>query len=198
MSRERARQIGLLVAGLICCSPAWAHGGLSDGKSLWGGASHFLTSPLSLAALAGLAAALFGVTSRLSTASAIVAGLAAGISSALAAYVPAYTAPALVVAVGLVAVTGWKPSNLSALLLSVVAGTAGGIAADIDVPSWPGAIGVAGSMMLILGCALAASEDLAGIARLQAILPIARRVLGSWVAAIGLLMTTLAIHLGKK
>lgn len=171
---------------------------MGDGRSLWGGALNFLTSPLSLASLVGLAAALFGIRERLSLAVAVVAGIAAGMATALAGHVPAYAAPAAVVVVGLSAVAGWKPSGAGALLLALLAGMAAGIAADFDAPSWPGAIGVAGSMMFILGCALAVFHDLVGLPRLQSILPIARRVLGSWVAAIGLLMTTLAIHLGKN
>ena len=183
---------------LLGCSPAWAHGGLGDGKSLWGGASHFLTSPLSLASMVGLVAALVGIRERLSLLAAAVAGAGAGIASALTAYAPAYVAPGAVVAVGLCAVTGRTLPNAAALLVAAIAGVGGGLAADLDAPSLPGGIGIAGAMLFIVVCALAALHDLAGMPRLQTVLPVARRVVGSWVAAMGLLMTTLAIHLIRK
>lgn len=183
---------------LLSCGPAWAHGSMGDGKSLWGGASHFLTSPLSIASVVGLCAALFGVHEKLALAVAMVAGAAAGVGSAAAHYVPTFFAPAAVVVVGLCAVIGRKPSVIGALLVATIAGLAGGIAADVDAPSWPGAIGIAGAMMFPVACTLAAAHDIGSFQRLQSVLPIARRVLGSWVAAIGLLTTTLAIHLSKS
>ena len=146
----------------------------------------------------GLLAALFGVTEKLALSVAIVAGVAAGVGSAAAHYVPTFFAPAAVVVVGLCAVIGRKPSAVGALLVSIIAGLAGGVAADVDGPTWPGAIGIAGAMLFPVACALAAAHDIGSINKLQSVLPIARRVLGSWVAAIGLLMTTLAIHLSKS
>ena len=52
--------------------------------------------------------------------------------------------------------------------------------------------------MTIVASVLAIFHDMVGITKIQPFLAIAKRVLGSWVAAIGLLMTTLAIHLSKK
>jgi hypothetical protein len=190
--------VALAALCLGCANPAWAHGGLGDAKSIWSGASHFLTSPVSLAATLGLVAALFGVGERLSLTAALVAGASAGLATAFSGYLPAYTASAILVFVGLSAVAGWKPSDLGAWGLALVAGTAGGLAADLDAPSLPGAIGVGLTVMTIVASVLAIFHDMVGITRIQPFLAIAKRVLGSWVAAIGLLMTTLAIHLSKK
>ena len=191
------RRAMLASAAVLCSSTAWAHGGLTGSKSLWGGISHFLTSPLSLAALVGLLVALFAIPQRLSLLATALAGVAAGIASAFSGDVPAYLAPAAVTVVGLCALAGWKPAQAGALALALMAGVAGGLAADLDAPSLPGGIGVGGVELFIVGCLLAACHDFAAIARLRTVLPIARRVVGSWVAAMGLLMTTLAIHLSK-
>ncbi len=197
MSRRSGASLWFLIVGLACCGSAWAHGGLGDAKSIWGGSQHFLTSPLSLAALLGLAAVFFGTPERVFFPAVLLAGVCAGGAAALAGWLPAATAPAAIVAVGLAAVVGWTPPRAAALALAVLGGTAAGLAADLDARSWQGSIGVAAAMMLPLFAALAASEDLIKLPRLTAILPIARRVLGSWVAAMGLLMTALAFHVSR-
>lgn len=203
-SRQRARPAGLLALGLLGClgclasGPAWAHGGLGDGKSIWGGALHCVTSPLSLAALLGLVAALFGVRERLAITAAVVAGVVAAGSAALASRVPVYGAPAAVVLLGLAAVAAWEPPDAGVWLLAVLGGAAAGLAADLDTPTWQGVIGVGAVVLFLLGCTLSAAHDLLKLPRLTSVLPIARRILGSWVAAMGLLMTALAVHLGKS
>lgn len=194
VSRSPAKGLWLAAGALLCCSPAWAHGGLGDAKSVWGGAQHFLTSPLSLAALLGLAAALFGLQERVFFAAAVLAAVSAAGAAALAGSLPAFLAPAAVVVVGFSAVAGWTPPLAVALGLGVLGGSAAGIAADLDAPSWQGSIGVAASLLLPLVCALAAAEDLMKSPRLRSVLPIARRVFGSWVAAMGLLMAALALY----
>lgn len=195
--RQGARYAALLALWLLCASPAWAHGGLQGSTSLWGGVQHFVTSPLSLASLCGVWVALMGVQERRLLAVALVAGAAAGLGAALAGYAPAYAAPVAIVVVGLSAVAALKPSNAGAMVLAFISGMASGVAADLDAPSWPGVIGVTAVEIFILGCALAVAHDLARIAKLQTVLPIARRVVGSWVAAMGLLMAVLAIHMAK-
>ena len=192
------RHTGLVAVAGLCCSTAWAHGGLAGSKSLWGGISHFLTSPLSLAAMVGMLVALFAIPQRASLIATAVAGIAAGIASAFSGDLPVYLAPGAITLVGLCALAGWKPSQAGAVALALVAGVAGGLAADLDAPSLPGGIGVGGVEMFIVGCLLAACHDFAAMTKLQVVMPIARRVVGSWVAAMGLLMTTLAIHLGKS
>ncbi len=194
----RSMHRGVLLALALLCGPsAWAHGGLTGSKSLWGGISHFLTSPLSLAAMVGLLVALFAISQRLSLAATTLAGVAAGIASAFSGDVPAYLAPGAVTMVGLCALAGWRLPAPAVLLLAVLAGIAGGLAAELDAPSLPGGIGVGGVEVFIVGCLLAAAHDVAALVRLRTVLPIARRVVGSWVAAMGLLMTTLAFHVAK-
>jgi hypothetical protein len=60
---------------LLLASPAWAHG--SDASPFWGGMLHIVMSPLALAALLGLVAALFGVNEDLCPSAAGVACVSA-------------------------------------------------------------------------------------------------------------------------
>lgn len=202
MPRKPQASLALLALGLACCSPAWAHDAFGNGKSVLAGALHLLTSPLAIAALLGLVLALLGIPERLS----FVAGGLAAAASAAAAAAPAFSvhlgaasAAAAVVVIGLCSVFAIKPSVLGVVLLSLLAGAAAGQAADLDSVSWQAVIGVAGAMLFITISALAASEDIAALVQrrlpwLKTALPVARRIVGSWIAAMGLLLAALALH----
>lgn len=183
-----------LTVGLLYSCPVLAHDAFGNGKSVWTGALHLLTSPLAVAALAGLVLALFGVQERMSLVAAGCAAAASALAGAVPAQIPAFAVPAAVVVLGLSAAAGLKPSKTSTVLLSLLAGMAAGAASDLDNPSWQGVIGIAGVMLIITIGALAAFEDLIRLAWLQNLLPVGRRILGSWVAAIGLLLGALAIR----
>lgn len=162
---------------------------------------HLLVSPLSIAALIGLIVALAGLAER----QALVAGLCAAAAAAVAATVPAlsahlpvFIAPAALVVIGLTSVLAIKPSATGAVLLAVLGGIAAGQAADLDVPDWQGIAGLAGLVLFIVLAALGGSEDLTAMLKarmhwLKTVLPIARRVVGSWLTAMGLLLTALAL-----
>lgn len=157
---------------------------------------HLLTSPLAVAAMVGLVLALFGVQERMSLVAAGCAAATSALAGAMPTQIPAFVVPAAVVVLGLSAASGLKASKLVVVLLSLLAGMAAGAASDLDNPSWQGVIGIAGVMLFVTISALAALDDLARLAWLKNILPIARRILGSWVAAIGLLLGALAIRSG--
>ena len=157
------------------------------------GALHVVTSPLAIAAMGGLIAALMGIGEAWSLGCAGVAAVSAAATAALPGHFAPFAAPAAVVVVGLSASLGLQPRSFIAALLALTAGLATGIATDLDVPSWEGVIGVAGTVLFIIGGAVAGLDDLSRLPRLSRILPIGRRVLGSWVAAIGLLLGALAV-----
>ena len=102
-------------------------------------------------------------------------------------------APAAVVIIGLGAVAGWKPSAALSLVLAVLSGLAAGAAADLEQPRWQDLIGMAVTVMIAAFWLLAVSYNLNTSGRLRVVLPVARRVLGSWVAAIALLLGALAL-----
>ena len=192
---RKAVPTGLLLAiGLLFSHPALAHDAFGNGKSVWTGALHLLTSPLAIAALAGLVLALFGVQERMSVVAAGCAAAASAMAGAVPTQIPAFAIPASVVVLGLSAAAGLKPSKTGTVLLSLLAGMAAGAASDLDNPSWQGVIGIAGVMLIVTISALAAFEDLSRLAWLKNLLPIGRRILGSWVAAMGLLLGALAIR----
>jgi len=174
----------------------WAHSGLTGGMALWDGATHILLSPLSLAAIAGLGSVLCGMGERRIYTVAILSGLAAGSAWPLAPYLPACTAPGAIAVVGLIGLAAWKLSSRAELLLAILAGLAGGMAASLDAPNFPTVVGAILAHMLVLAVVLMGYLDLLKVAAIAPLLGVARRVLASWVTAMGLLMTALAFRLG--
>ena len=193
MLHKPAVATALAGAALSGCNSAWAHGTLGADTSIWTASSHLLTSPLSLAALIGLALVLFGIREPLSVGAAGLAALAAVVATLFSPHLPAVMAPAAVVIIGLGAVAGWKPSAALSLVLAVLSGLAAGAAADLEQPRWQDLIGMAVTVMIAAFWLLAVSDNLNTSGRLRAVLPVARRVLGSWVAAIALLLGALAL-----
>lgn len=188
--------LALAGTALFGCSSAWAHGVFGSETSIWTASYHLLTSPLSLAALIGLALVLFGIREPASFIAAALASAAAVLATLWLVHIPPVAAPAAVVVIGLSAVAAWKPSNGFAFGLAALAGLAAGSAADLDQARWQDLVGMAVTVLIATFWLLAAAENLNQSVRLQNILPIARRVLGSWVAAIALLLGALAV-LGK-
>lgn len=183
----------LAAAALSGSASAWAHGNFGADTSIWTATAHLFTSPLSLAALIGLALVLFGIREPLSVLAAALAATAAVLATLLSTHIPAVVAPAAVVVIGLSAVAGWRPSAAFSLLLALLAGLAAGSAADMEQPRWQELTGMAVTVMISAFWLLALSDNLNRSGRFQTLIPLARRVLGSWVAAIALLLGALAL-----
>ena len=181
-----------LAAGLLSSSIAWAHGAFGESSSMWSGVFHLLTSPLALAALVGVALAGAGVRDPWSPAAAGVAGVAAALAAAYPALFAAWLAPAAVVPIGLAAVAALRPTPLVVMVLAACGGLAAGRAADLDEVSTAGVAGVAASSAVVLVLLLVSIDDVAKVRWLRAVVPVAKRVLGSWVAAIALLLVALS------
>lgn len=187
--------VNALLAGaaLSGSASAWAHGNFGADTSIWTATAHLFTSPLSLAALIGLALVLFGIREPLSVLAAALAATAAVLATLLSTHIPAVVAPAAVVVIGLSAVAGWRPSAAFSLLLAALAGVAAGSAADLEQPRWQELTGMAVTVMITAFWLLALADNLNRSGRFQTLIPLARRVLGSWVAAIALLLGALAL-----
>jgi hydrogenase/urease accessory protein HupE len=83
---------------------------------------------------------------------------------------------------------GLEPSRLFGILLGVLAGFAAGAAAQLDVVAVSACLGVAVAMI---------SLSLWGIEAFihtRRFVPLARRVIGAWMAAIALLLGALALR----
>lgn len=177
--------------------PAWAHGELGGGLGMLSGATHLLTSPLALAAWVGWVAAVYAVDEQRVPALVIASALAAGLGAMGVVYAASYLAAVLVVLIGLTGVFAWGLSTTAAVLLALVAGFASGLAAELEPPTLARAFGVAATQAALSAGAFYTLPALDRISQLKAVTPIARRVLASWVTAIGMLMAALAIHLAK-
>ena len=242
--------------GLLLGDPAWAHGvdpntagavaartSLSsvwergtDASPVWSGAMHVLTSPLALAALLGLVAALFGIEERLSFGVAVITATSAAMMALLTILLTSYLAdltsadpvsvglaqairasfglysisflavlwanfsqalaPVGVACIGLIALIGWRHTRTAAISLGLLAGGVVGLAAQLDNGYWQSVLGLMTCTAFIAACGLITFRWLKRLTHLQPILPIARRVLGSWVVALGLLLAVLAVRNG--
>ena len=222
------------VAATAPAISVWERG--TDANPLWSGAMHVLTSPLALAALLGLLAALFGIEERLSlgvaaitaTSAAMMAlltilltsyladltsanpvsvGLAQAIRASFGLYSISFLAvlwanfsqalaPVGVACIGLIALIGWRHTRTAAISLGLLAGGVVGLAAQLDNGYWQSVLGLMASTAFMAACGLITFRWLKRLPHLQPILPIARRVLGSWVVALGLLLAVLAVRNG--
>lgn len=204
MALPRGAQALLLAAVLMSLSGrAAAHGPFGMDSSIWTATYHLATSPLSLAALIGLALVLFGVREPTSIIAAVLAAVAAVSITALLPQLPAAAVRmAVIVSVGVMgvcAVAAWRPPTALTFGFALVAGFAAGAAADVDEPRWQDLVGMGVTVLIASFWLLAASDSLnrmSRMSRLQTVLPIARRVLGSWITAMALLLGALAL-LGK-
>ena len=190
------KRLCAIVMGALCL-PVCAHGELGGGLGMLSGVTHFLTSPLALAAWVGFVASVFVVDEKRVPALVVASALAAGLGAFGVVYAATSLASVLVVLIGLTGVFAWGLSATAAVLLALVAGFTSGLAAELEPPTLARALGVAATQAALLAGALYTLPALDRLTRLKTLTPIARRVLASWVTAIGLLMSALAIHLAK-
>jgi hypothetical protein len=178
------------VAGLVIAAPASAHEVFGvTAAPFWMGALHLVTAPLGLASIVGLAAAISFAPRETVAWSSILAGLTAFAAALWTTPSVAAAAPIGIIVAGLFAALGFDPSRWMGLILGALAGFAAGSAAQLDVRAISGALGVA---VVVMSATLWVVE---AFAYGRTALPLARRVIGAWVAAIALLLGALAIKL---
>lgn len=237
--------------GFLLGDPAWSHGTDpnsavastisvwargTDPNPLWGAVLHVLTSPLALAALLALVAALAGIEERLCLGVAAMAAIGAAVTALVAVLIASHfadcgsansmgfgkvetarsgvglcairdisvlwanfsqaLAPVGVMFTGLTALVGWRHTRYAALGLGLLAGGVTGLAAPLDNGYWQGVLGLMACTAFIAACGLIAFRRLTSLLRLQPTVPIVRRVLGSWLVAMGLLLAVLAVRNG--
>jgi len=183
----RKTQIVVALPIAICCAttPAYAHdfGSLAP---FWVGVLHVAVSPLSIGTILGLAGSLCVARASHGIEGLAIATVAAFLAAWLATPIAAW-ASAGAIFVGLSAASGLKPNALMAVSIGLFGGAAAGCAASVDAPTIVTALGVG------FGVFWMACFAYEGFHRLEALLPLARRVIGAWVAAIGLLLAALAL-----
>lgn len=183
-----------LAVCLGSCGWARAHAAFDDGVSIWSGALHVLTSPLSIAAIVGLALVGAGVRDPWTPVAGGLAGCAAGLAAWCAPWAPIWLAPALVALIGLVAVSGARTGPLAVAALSICAGMAAGLGAELEQPGVQTISSAAAATCVALVLALVWTDELAKVGFLKPVLPIGKRIAGSWIAAMALLVGALALR----
>jgi hypothetical protein len=148
---------------------------------------HVVVSPLSMLAVIGLASALAHAHDRATAGAVLTAGLVAACSSCLLPPGWVRAAPLGVMAAGLTAALLPRPPVLLSQLIGIAAGFSVGIAAAPEEPSLLVALGV-GLVTLVLLEGLAQGYQI-----INRYVPLARRVVGAWIAAIALLLGALAL-----
>lgn len=194
MTLRWVSRIAGVAAALSCGGTAWAHGAFGESSSMWSGVFHLLTSPLSLAALVGVGVVGAGVRDPWQPAAAGAAALAAALAASWPAQFGAWLAPAAVGLIGLAAVAALRPTPVAVMALALCGGLAAGLGAELDQVSTASVAGVSGGSAVVLVLLLVGIDDLAKVQRLAPVLPVARRVLGSWVAALALLLLALSVR----
>ncbi len=183
-----------LAAAALCAGPACAHSQFNAVGPFWSGVMHFFVSPLAVAATLGLVVALAASRDEAMLWAVSLAALAAVFGARYGPEISPLVGTGTAVFCGLLAASGREPKRMLALALAPVAGVGVGSSVGLDVAAWPGAIGAAfaAGYLALLGISvlrLALTRP-----RLAAILLLGRRVLGAWVAAMGLLLGTLAVR----
>ena len=195
MSRNSG--LWLLFAALTASAPAYAHGALGEGTSFWSGAFHLLVSPLSIAAVAGLIAALAAGRvgkSELPFLAFAISGMCGFLSARFPVHGAALAAAVGVVVVGISAASGYKAKPWLAPVLTACGGAAAGAAVELDAVTWGSASGVGAAILYFSLIGGAVLQNLQARPKFQAVTPIALRVVGAWVTAIGALLGALALR----
>ena len=182
---------------LAVSAPANAHGALGEGTSFWSGLFHFLVSPLSIAAVAGLVAALtVGRVgkSELPFLAFAISGLCGFLAARFPVHGAALAAAVGVVVVGISAASGYRAKPWLAPVLAACGGAAAGAAVELDAATWGSATGVGAAIFYFSFVGVAVLQNLQARPKFQAVTPIALRVVGAWVTAIGALLGALALR----
>ncbi len=193
MRLRSLRALALLAAGLVLCGPTLAHDAFGGGKPLLSGATHLLTSPLSLAAMVGLIASAADARDPWPIMAGGIAGTMAVVGGIFSQTLPQWTGAAGVIVVGVAAAVGTKTVPMGTVALSFVSGLAAGTAAKLDNPALPAALGTGGVLFILTAAGLVAIGGLPDNAKIGFAVSIARRIAGAWVVAIGTLLSALAL-----
>lgn len=182
-------------AALLLSVDAHAHNGFGNIAPFWAGVLHFLISPLSIATTVGYFAWIAGSKKVLDWNSIALCSTSAGILSLHPGLLPQHVLAGGVLLVGIAAMLRIRTPQLVIQAMGLLIGAIIGIGADIDNQTVISAIGVSVVTLYFGVVFLGLWNRGTEIAWLNPILLIASRVLGSWVAALGLLLVALGIRL---
>ena len=185
----------LFFVALLLSVDAHAHNGFGNISPFWSGILHFFISPLAIAATVGYFAWIANSKKVLDLNSIAICSTSAGIMSLHPGLLSRDILAVGVLLVGIAAMLRIRTPQLVIQAVGLLIGTVIGIGADLDSQSVISAFGVS-LVTLYLGIVFLGLWDRGTeIAWLNPILPTASRVLGSWVAALGLLLVALGVRI---
>lgn len=172
---------------LLSISPAYAHSVFGETASFWSGAAHVVTSPIAIAILLGVGSRIAAQPPGVAYLRAIAALiLATGIAATT--FESAILGPLAAALIGGLAALSPRHHRIEVVPLGLFAGAAIGSAIELDATNWVSCLGAAAASGYV------AMMLFEGLERLERFSPVPRRVLGSWVAALGLLLLALAMR----
>lgn len=161
------------------------------GKPWLSGAAHVAFTPIAWLLLAALLLGIAGLQGGWLLAGTGLVAAASALGLATTA-VPPLAGPVLALLLAGVGLVGRRLPGALALVLVAAVGLAAGSAVDLDAPvRVPAVLGATLVFYLVVALFLAGWQDLER-SRLAPALPLARRILSAWIAAIALLLLALA------
>jgi hypothetical protein len=176
-----------LSTSLVGATSVEAHALFGSGTRFLDGVLDLLRAPLAIAGCIGLAAAIaFSSNDRVLR----MVGIAMLATCGCCFFSPLWrsmAAPVGCVATGLLAASGIQPPKLLGYVLALIAGASVGMAVEIEQPSWLTALGTGAALVAVTLWAIQCLESLP-------VGPLARRIVGAWMAATALLLGALALR----
>lgn len=183
--RPVRRSIFALFA-LAVPQPAYAHATFGQIDGFWSGAAHVVISPVAVAILIGLTCRIATQAPR--SAFMCIAAVIASSGMTAAFFNDAVIGPVAAALIGGLAALAPRHHKYESVPLGVLAGAAVGASVQLDSVGWLACLGVSAAAGWI---ALFAFE---GLVRLEPMSSVPRRVIGSWAAALGVLLVALAVR----
>ena len=174
-------------AALMGATPVEAHALFGSGTQLLDGVLNLLRAPLAIVGCVGFAAAIaYSSNDRVLR----MVGIAMLATCGCCFFQPLWrtmAAPVGCVASGLLAASGIQPPKLLGYVLALIAGTSVGMAVELGPQSLLTALGTGAALVAVTLWAIQCLEWLP-------VGPLARRIVGAWMAAIALLLGALALR----
>lgn len=189
---NRSAALAFLFVAVLMAAPAHAHGAFGSAAPFWSGVFHFAVSPLAIVAALAFTFAIVQVDDHAVLVAIGIAALGAFIAAQWAPPMWMLWVPAAPIAAGLFSVSGLPAGRRTSYLLAAISGVAIGVASEPDVRTLGVAFGVSVMVVVLASAGIELFLWLTA-QRWRSAVMIGRRVLGAWMAAIGLLLGALAV-----
>jgi hypothetical protein len=184
---------------------ALAHGDVNTQPWL-DGVLHVITSVLCIALLLGMALVALSLDEQQHYSVSAVAGVGAAMALVLGDWagihwnsLGARLALSFVVAcLGVIAAMGWVVRGRWMVLLAACTGGAVGTAAELERFQWQSSLSMGMTVIVVCSLLSVALRDARRLPWAAEHLPLAARIMGSWIACLGLLLLALALQAARR